>query len=220
MREVADGVWQLTTTRVLTFTINTYLAGNVLFDTGGRLTARRLLEQLRGRSVASVALTHVHPDHQGGAHSICDALAIPLACPADEVDRMEGRAPMPTSTWALRVADWLFTGPSHHVARSLREGDMVADFMVYDAPGHTRGHIVYFRERDGLAIVGDVINGMNLQTGFPGISRPPDMVNEEPAKVNDSIRKLAELKPRIVCFGHGPVLRDADRLQRFAARLV
>ncbi|SRR5713226_3013798 len=219
MREVAEGVWQITT-RVLTLTINTYLASDVLFDTGGRQMARRMLDELRGRSITSMALTHVHPDHQGGAHFICEALGIPLACPAGEVDRMEGREPMAVSTWALRLADWVFTGPSHHVARSLREGDTVADFTVYDTPGHSRGHVVYFRERDGLAIVGDVMNGMNLLTGIPGLCRPPDLVNEEPRKVNDAIRKVAELRPRIVCFGHGPVLRDPDRLQRFAAGLV
>ncbi len=216
MREVADGVWQITTGLF----INSYLAGDVLFDTGGRGTAHRMLDKLRGRTLTSVALTHVHPDHQGGAHFICEGLGIPLACPAGEVDRMEGREPMPVSTLALRLADWLFTGPNHRVDRALREGDMVADFTVYDTPGHSRGHVVYYRARDGLAIVGDVINGMNLKTGLPGLSRPPDMVNEEPRQVNDAIRKLAELRPRTVCFGHGPVLRDPDRLQRFAARLI
>ena len=216
MREVASGVWQLTTSLF----INSYLASDVLFDTGGRRTARRMLNELRGRSITAVTLTHVHPDHQGGANFICSALGIPLDCPADEVDRMEGREPMPASSLAFRLADWLFTGPSHNVTRSLREGDTVADFTVYDVPGHSRGHVIYFRERDGLAIVGDVMNGMNLVTALPGLNRPPDWVNEEPRKVNDAIRKVAELRPRIVCFGHGPVLRDPDRLQRFAAALV
>lgn len=218
MRQVADGVWQLTT-RVLTVTIHAYLSGDVLFDTGARQMAPGILDQVRGRGVASVALTHVHPDHQGGAHMICETLGIPLACPAGEVARMEGREPMPTSSWALRLSDWLMTGPSHSVARPLRQGDTIGDFTVYDAPGHSRGHVVYIRQSDGLAIVGDVVNGMNLRTGLPGLSRPPDLVNEEPEKVNNAIRKLAELRPRIVCFGHGPVLRDPNRLQLFAARL-
>lgn len=120
----------------------------------------------------------------------------------------------------MRLSDWLMTGPAHPVARALQEGDTVGDFSVYDTPGHSHGHVVYFRERDRLAIVGDVVNGMNLRTGLPGPSRPPDFVNEEPKKVNDSIRKLAELEPRTVCFGHGPVLRDPARLQRLAARLA
>ena len=38
-----------------------------------------------------VALTHVHPDHQGAAHAVCEARGIPLACHVDGVDAMEGR---------------------------------------------------------------------------------------------------------------------------------
>ncbi len=37
-----------------------------------------------------LALTHVHPDHQGVAKDVCEARGIPLACHADDVDAMEG----------------------------------------------------------------------------------------------------------------------------------
>ncbi len=33
-----------------------------------------------------------------------------------------------------------------------------------------------------------------------------------------SIRRLAQLHPSIVSFGHGPVLRDMEQLDRLAAR--
>jgi len=217
VREVADGVWQLGT-RVPNL-INCYFAGGVLFDTGTRRLGPRLLGELRGRDVTEVALTHVHPDHQGAAHLICSELGIPLACPAREVDRMEGREPMPAPNSYLKVVGALFTGPAHPVGRPLREGDVVAGFKVYDTAGHSKGHVVFHREDDGVAIVGDVIDGLNIFTGIPGLNRPPDTVNEQPALVNDAIRKLAELRPRVVCFGHGPVLRDPERLRRFAAAL-
>ena len=41
-----------------------------------------------------VALTHVHPDHQGVAKDVCVELDIPLACHAEDVDAMEGRVPV------------------------------------------------------------------------------------------------------------------------------
>ena len=41
-----------------------------------------------------LALTHVHPDHQGVAKDVCEARGIPLACHADDVDAMEGRRPV------------------------------------------------------------------------------------------------------------------------------
>jgi hydroxyacylglutathione hydrolase len=217
VREVAEGVWQLGT-RMPNF-ISCYLAGGALFDAGTRRLGPRLLRELRGSDVTSVALTHVHPDHQGAAHLICSELNIPLACPALEVGRMDGSEPIPAPNLYLKVAGAMFTGPPHRVDRALKEGDEVAGFTVYETPGHSIGHVVYFRESDGVAIVGDVIDGLNIFTGIPGLNRPPDAVNERPELVNDAIRKLAELRPRIVCFGHGPVLRDPERLQRFAAGL-
>lgn len=217
MRQVAEGVWQFTT-RIPNL-INCYVAGEVLIDAATRRLGPRLLSELRGREIREAALTHVHPDHQGAAHRVCTAFGIPLACPAGEVDRMEGREAMPARTWYSKLATAQFAGPPHPVSRRLREGDEVAGFTVYETPGHSRGHVVYFREGDGVAIVGDVIDGLNIYTGIPGLNRPPDAVNEHPEQVNDAIRKLAELRPRIVCFGHGPVLRDPDRLQRFAAGL-
>ena len=41
-----------------------------------------------------LALTHVHPDHQGVAKDVCEARGVPLACHADDVDAMEGRRPV------------------------------------------------------------------------------------------------------------------------------
>lgn len=217
MREVAEGVWQFSTR--LPNAISCYLAGHTLIDAGTRNLGPRLLRELEGHEVKSVALTHVHPDHQGAAHQVCGTLGIPLACPAPEVARMDGREPIPAKSWYMRLAGALWTGPPHPVDRALSEGDEVAGFTVYETPGHSLGHVIYHRERDGVAIVGDVIDGLNIYTGIPGLNRPPDAVNERPELVSDAIRRLAELRPRVVCFGHGPVLRDPERLQRFAAAL-
>jgi glyoxylase-like metal-dependent hydrolase (beta-lactamase superfamily II) len=216
VKQVADGVWQLSTR--LPNAINCYLAGDVLIDAGARRMGARMLRELRGHPVSAVALTHVHPDHQGAAHQICSALGVPLACPAGEVERMDGREPMPARNLYTRAVRALFTGPPHPVDRALREGDELAGFTVHETPGHSRGHVVFFRAADGVAIIGDVVDALNIFTGLPGLHRPPDAVNEVPELVNSAIQRVAELRPRVVCFGHGAVLRDPDRFQRFAAR--
>jgi glyoxylase-like metal-dependent hydrolase (beta-lactamase superfamily II) len=41
----------------------------------------------------------------------------------------------------------------------------------------------------------------------------------DPALNREQIRRLAELRPAVVCFGHGPPWRDPDALARFAASL-
>src|SRR5262249_12580287 len=103
--------------------------------------------------------------------------------------------------------------------RVLQEGDEVAGFRVLRAPGHTPGHICLFREEDRVAIVGDVLNGMNLATTWPGLHEPPPFFCTDVAENRRSILRLAELNPRLLCFGHGPPLRDMEKFDRFLQRL-
>lgn len=218
MRQVADGVWQVS--GPVPNMINSYVAEDVLIDTGSRHDAGRILAALQSHPVTLVGLTHVHPDHQGSAHEVCTTLDLPLACHPVEVKRMEGAEPMPSKSWYSRLSHRIFSGPPHPVNRTVDEGDEVAGFKVLFTPGHSPGHVIYFRERDGVAIVGDVLNNMNIFTGLPGLHRPPDAVNERPELVNDAIRRVVDLEPRVVAFGHGPVLRDAaKRLKEFARGL-
>ena len=116
----------------------------MLIDAGRRWDRRRVFAELDGREISMVALTHVHPDHQGVAKDVCEALDVPLACHADDVDAMEGRRPVQEAHPkhpVNRVFDRLWTGPPHKVDRVLDEGDEVAGFRVVHAPGHARGEV-------------------------------------------------------------------------------
>jgi glyoxylase-like metal-dependent hydrolase (beta-lactamase superfamily II) len=59
-----------------------------------------------------------------------------------------------------------------------------------------------------------------MLTGVPGLQEPPRVFSSEPARNRESMRRLAELEPELVCFGHGPPLRDPAKLNEFAARLA
>ncbi len=78
MRRLAEDVFQLQGRPPNA--INVYLVGDVIVDAGTRHAARRILRQVRGRAVGAHVLTHVHPDHQGSTHELCETLAIPLWC--------------------------------------------------------------------------------------------------------------------------------------------
>jgi hydroxyacylglutathione hydrolase len=110
-------------------------------------------------------------------------------------------------------------GPGHPVARRLKEGDAVADFVVIETPGHSPGHICFWRESDRLLIAGDVITNRNYDTGEVYVQEPPDIFTLDPAANRESIRKIAALDPLVVCLGHGPVLTDPDELHRLVERL-
>lgn len=217
MRPVAENVWQID--GFPPNAINAYLAGDVLIDAGTSWDRKRFVKLLADRRVALVALTHVHPDHQGAAHEVCTHFGCPLAC--HELDRaaMEGREPMHPRSRALRCSSWIWAGPPHPVARSIREGDEVGDFHVVEAPGHTPGHVIYFREFDRLAIVGDVLNHMNLITTVTGLHEPPRFFTHDQTENRRSIRKLAALRPAKVLFGHGPPLVESAELDAFIAAM-
>ncbi len=202
--------------------INVYLVGDVLIDAATRQGERRIMRQIAHRPLTAHALTHAHPDHQGASHAICERLGIPLWCGQADIPAMETPGGIKSSQapgWLNRLQQRYWTGPPHPVARALVEGDEVAGFTVLETPGHSRGHVAYWRESDRTLILGDVLNGMNLLTGMRHLQEPPAIFTPDPARNRESIRRLAELRPMLTCFGHGPPLRDPGQLAEFAARL-
>src|SRR4051794_14802686 len=147
MRELAPGVRQLG--GLLPNVINTYLLDDVLVDAGSRFDVRRILKELAGHRVGAHALTHAHPDHQGASHRVCESLGLPYWVGARDADAAEDprligvRQPRhPIAQLSYR----LFTGPGHRVERTLAEGDDVGGFTVLDVPGHSAGHVAFWRE--------------------------------------------------------------------------
>lgn len=218
MKNLAPGVWRLK--EFPAPTINIYLAEDVLIDAGRRWDRRRVFAELEGRKLSMLALTHVHPDHQGVARDVCLARQIPLACHAGDVDAMEGRRTVAASSHPIsRASNRFWAGPPHPVDRVLGDGDEVAGFRVHHAPGHSAGEVIFFRESDHVAICGDVIRSMSYATGRPKLGEPPDFYNVDSAENRRSIRKLAELDPSLVLPGHGPAVTDMPAFQRFVAAL-
>lgn len=218
MKYLAPGVWRLKELpRPL---INVYLVGDVLIDAGRRWDRKRILAELEGRKISMVALTHVHPDHQGCAKVVCEAHGVPLACHEDDVDAMEGRRPVAaTSNPIAKTFAGMWEGPPHPVDRVLREGDEVAGFRVVHAPGHAPGEVIFFRDSDRVAICGDVIRNISYLTLRDRLAEPPAELTPDPAENRRSIRKLAELQPSLILPGHGPPVADVAAFDRFVSSL-
>ncbi len=214
MRAIGPGVWHIPGSPASWF--NVYLVGDVLIDTSRRGAGPGIVKELGDRTLSLVALTHAHFDHQGSARFLCEHYRAPLACHADDRGLMErtiARGDWPRLSW---IANRLFSGPPYQVTRALKEGDEVEGFRVYHTPGHTPGHVIFFRERDGIAIAGDLVNCIRLR---PGLHEPPRAFTLDPAQNRRSIRKLAELDPQVICAGHGPVWLDRPRFKEFVRRL-
>jgi glyoxylase-like metal-dependent hydrolase (beta-lactamase superfamily II) len=168
------------------------------------------------------ALTHAHPDHQGSSHFICESLGIPLWCPEGDADAMEQpgqiMARMPRH-WLSGAIGPLWTGPPHSVARRLREGDRVGSFAVLETPGHTAGHVSFWREADRVLVLGDVLANLNIWNGRTMLCEPQRIFSIDLAQNRRSARRLIPLEPKLVCFGHGPPLRNTRRFVAFVETL-
>lgn len=189
-------------------------------DTGTAFTPQRVLQALRPHAVIAIALTHAHPDHQGGAHEICTALDIPLWCgkvDRDAVESGELSGLLPAPHGLLATVSQPLAGPAHPVSRTLQEGDEVADFIIISTPGHTRGHVSFWRPSDRTLVVGDVLFHRSPVTLRSGLREPYAMITYDQEENRRSIRKIAELRPAIVCFGHGEPLADPNQISDFAA---
>ena len=216
MKQLADGVWQLSL--FPPNAINVYLLDDVLIDASTRYASRKIIKELEGQPLSAHALTHAHPDHQGASHAVCERFGVPYwvgekDVPAAENPKLIGER-QPDHFMAQLFAKSM-TGPAHHVDRALKEGDEVASFKVIDVPGHSAGHIAFWRESDGVLVLGDVLNSADVYTLIPGLREPRTYFTPDPAENRRSARKLGLLEPKLALFGHGPPVRDTKKFVEF-----
>ncbi|KRD11030.1 MBL fold metallo-hydrolase [Flavobacterium sp. Root901] len=202
--------------------INCYVIEDVLIDSGIRSSGSTILKALKNKSITKHALTHAHADHQGSSKLICESLGIPLLCSEPEKAFAENgnvtfEYPNPNH-FISKLQQNFWAGKGHPVSQTLKENDTIGGFTVIETPGHSKGHLSFFREKDGVLIVGDIMTNMNLLTAKVGLHEPPNLFTTNQEINRKSILKLASLKPKILCLGHGPVLINNGELEMFINR--
>ena len=224
MREVAPDVFHVPV--MPRDAVNTYIVGDVLVDTGYPISAGAIKKAVGNRTLTAIALTHAHPDHGGSARKLADELGLPVWI--GSADREAAETGRIVTNPALRkpgvgvITAALARMPSVPIARELHEGDeLAAGFKVLDTPGHSPGHVSFWRESDRVLICGDVFFNMNILTTAPGLRQPPGPLTVDPALNRRSERRLAGLEPAVAGFGHGPVLEGdaAERIAHFVGTL-
>jgi glyoxylase-like metal-dependent hydrolase (beta-lactamase superfamily II) len=201
---------------------------DTLFDVDGH----RVLAQLArlGRRVEQlrhIVLTHAHRSHLGGLAELKRASGATIYAHEWEADIIAGDreaqrvSPAPRGPWGaypfqLGLAIGRGAGaPPAIVDRTLRHGDRVGPVEVLHAPGHTPGHLAFYRPESGVLFAGDVIaTWPEFAAGWPGL-------NLNVRQLRTSVRRLAELEPQVVAVGHGePLTRGAAaRLKQLAMSL-
>jgi hydroxyacylglutathione hydrolase len=224
MREIAPDVFHIP---VLPRNgVNAYLLGDVLVDTGLRTSAGKIREAIGNRELKAIALTHAHGDHGGSARKLSNELGLPVWVgaadrEAAETGKVVAKSPYDKPGLSV-IAGAMGNMPSVSIARDLREGDdLTAGFKVLDTPGHSPGHVSFWRESDRVLICADVFFNMHLLTTAPGLREPPGPFTVDPPLNRKSERRVAELEPAVAAFGHGPVIEGdaAAQIASFVAGL-
>jgi len=152
-----------------------------------------------------------------GAQIIASALEKPVIEGKQMIARPE-QSKLKGISRFIRMPDMTF--PGVEVDRIVEDGEVITEVMgglqAVFTPGHAPGHMAFFQPEKRVLFCGDVIfnlTGLTLPWAFLTV----DMVENK-----KSIRKVAQLSPEIVCFGHGnPILSDGNHILRnFAMKIL
>ena len=177
---------------------------------------------------AAILLTHCHPDHAGSALPLalawdCAVYVHPAELPIATGDFAAMVATAgPLDRWVVlpllramgkRRREAVFAQSSlSEVARTFEPEAGVPGLPGWECiptPGHTPGHVSYFRPGDRALITGDALVTLRLNSwsglflGRPGLSGPPWYTTWSRRAARESVERLARLEPTVLAGGHG-----------------
>ena len=233
-QEIAPGVYRVVTGHGLT-EVNVYLvqadAGWVLIDTAwphrGELI-KAAAESLFGAGTcpAAIVLTHIHPDHSGSALELARLWNLPVYVhPAELVLAGGGYLPEygnPLDRWLVAPVLRLMPRRAIEASRSRSSLDGTArafnpaegvpglpGWQAVPTPGHTPGHVAFFRASDRVLITGDAVLTVNVNSvrdllaGKQQAAGPPRVSTWDWPAAQQSVAVLARLSPQVLACGHG-----------------
>jgi glyoxylase-like metal-dependent hydrolase (beta-lactamase superfamily II) len=209
--------------------VHTYLLpgndGWTLVDTGIGLPDAKdswalELAQAGGR-VATVFVTHFHPDHVGAAADLHELTGAPVV--QGSLDYAQCELVWGNPAWTERLVDWFHhqgapAGVTEELVgqssvyrpfvryqrdpRLVEAGERVDGWELIAAPGHADGQLCLLR--DGVLVAADHLLGRITPTvGLWPASRPDPL-----GDYLSALDRTIELDPRIALPGHGDPIED------------
>ncbi|MCJ7625279.1 MAG: MBL fold metallo-hydrolase [Anaerolineaceae bacterium] len=221
----------------------------VLIDTGWQNYSQLIkttAESLFGMDMRPIAilLTHIHPDHSGSVPELTEIWRVPVYVHPDEMPLASGKLIPeyfnPLDRWL--IVPLLKLMPRHVLESKLSEASFtdatfaidpgagvpgLPEWQCIPTPGHTPGHVAFFRNNDGVLIAGDAILTVNVNSLWDlllkkhRVSGPPYIVTWNWQKAKESVAVLAALEPRVLACGHGIAMigsGTANELRAFSNR--
>jgi glyoxylase-like metal-dependent hydrolase (beta-lactamase superfamily II) len=209
-----------------------------MLDTGTLKTVH-ILEQTLNQigytfsDIDQIVLTHGHIDHYGAARKIVEGSQSPVTVVAHEEDQslIEHGVEVPQEQFvkyyqlmgvplifqdSLRLMGRIFSflAENCQVDRFISDGDKISmgdyEASVIGTPGHTRGSISLYLEKEGLLFPGDHMLGHITPNAFVMLEADSDLpCRMSQIEFYDSLRKIEDIAPRTVYPAHGEPIHDA-----------
>ncbi|NJY63973.1 MBL fold metallo-hydrolase [Salinimicrobium sp. CDJ15-81-2] len=208
-------------------------SGNwVLIDTGMPKSHSNIIEVAEKRfgknaKPEAILLTHGHFDHVGGIVDLLEKWKVPVYAHRLEIPFLTGKEayPEPDPTVEGGMLAKLSSIYPHEpidiseVVEELPTDQSVPflpDWKWIHTPGHSRGHVSFFRESDRTLIAGDAFITVKQDSFYrvlvqkKEIQGPPRYLTPDWAKAKASVEKLAALNPNVAVTGHGPAMEGEE----------
>lgn len=214
--------------------------GWTLIDAGIPFSASRIkswAEENFGSAPRAIVLTHGHFDHVSAAKDLAASWNVPVYAHPLEFPYLTGQEEYPAPNWAaggglqslmspmyprgpVDLSSCLRALPAEGAELTLAE---LPGWTLLHTPGHTPGHVSFFRESDRTLLVGDAFCTTKPESFFdanitqpPELHGPPSYFTQDWTAAKASVRKLAALQPSTVATGHGKPLSGTTVAEKLA----
>jgi glyoxylase-like metal-dependent hydrolase (beta-lactamase superfamily II) len=206
----------------------------VLVDTGIPGSASAIIAAAEARFGADVPpkaifMTHGHFDHVGALQDLLERWNCPVFAHLLEMPYLTGQQAYPPPDTAadggimpklsplfprdpIDVSQWLQPLPDDGSVPFLPA------WRWLHTPGHTVGHVSFWREQDRLLIAGDAVITTGQESAYevavqePEMHGPPRYFTPDWQAAERSAQLLAILEPRLLVSGHGRAMQGETML--------
>ncbi len=241
-RELSEDVLYFTNQIVNVIFIGKPKADNwALVDAGMPKSAEKIIKVAEKRfgknsKPSAILLTHGHFDHTGSIIELIEKWKVPVYAHPLEFPYLTGENAYPepdasVEGGTLAKISRVYPHEPITITKALEElpadGSVpgLPDWKWIHTPGHSPGHVSFFRGKDRTLVAGDAFVTVKQDSLYKvlvqkkEIHGPPRYLTTNWNAAWDSVRQLKDLQPQFAVTGHGTAM-EGDELRSGLEKLV